>query len=70
MSAHTRETVKNRNQMGKFPTKGSQGTKKRTFFPDQEAQTDNMQFVEKSFYGFEPCLASTMVKFTFFHNET
>lgn len=45
--AHTYETVKNHSQTGKFPTKGSQGTWKWIFFPDQKAQTDNIQFAEK-----------------------
>lgn len=61
--AHTYETVKNHSQTRKFPTKGSQGTWKWIFFPDQEAQTDNIQFAEKSFYSFEPYFAANMVKF-------
>lgn len=39
--AHTQETAQNHGQMGKFPTKGSEGTWKWIFFPNQEAQTDN-----------------------------
>lgn len=31
---------------------------------------DNMQLVEKSFYSFEPCFATNMVKFATFHKET
>lgn len=33
-------------------------------FSDLEAQTDNMQFAERSFYSFEPSFATDMVKFT------
>lgn len=45
--AHTQETAQNHGQMGKFPTKGSEGTWKWIFFPNQEAQTDNIHSAEK-----------------------
>lgn len=67
--SHPRDCTE-RGQMGKFPTKGSQGTRKWIFFPDQEAQMDNMPLVEKSFYSFEPCFATNMVKFAIYHKET
>jgi len=56
--------VKNHSHTGKFPTKSSQGTWKRIFFPGQGAQSDNIQFPEKSFDSFESCFAANMVKFT------
>lgn len=61
--AYTQETAQNHGQMGKFPTKGSEGTWKWIFFADQEAQTDNIHFAEKSFCSFEPCFAAKMLKF-------